>query len=143
MENLIKDHDVPDKDKEELDQLKAFLRQEKALPTDLLNYKHLFKKYAKFHHYDVKPLMNMAHFMGVIPCTGLNTINNILRLAKIQIPIDAPIVKFMTSHLVARELNMLFRQLRREDVNLDFEDLDALPEDLIDKICYKRGIDIN
>ena len=76
--------------------------------------------------------MNMAHFMGVVPYTGLNTINNILRLVKVQIPIDAPGVDFMTRHLVARELNMLFRQLRREDVNLDFEDLDALPEELID-----------
>ena len=81
--------------------------------------------------------------MGVVPSTGLNTINNILKLAKVQIPVDGPIVSYMTSFLVAREMNMLFRQLRREDRTLNFEDLDELPEDLIDKICYKRGINLN
>lgn len=40
--------------------------------------------------------MHMAHFMSIEPVTGLNTINNILRLVKYQIPVDAPIIKYMT-----------------------------------------------
>ena len=107
---LMDAQDISDKSKEELLKLKALLSHEKALPTDLLNFKHLFRKYASFHHFEIKQLLNMANFMSVTPCTGLNTVNNILRLVRLPtIPIDAPIIRLMTSHLVARELNMLFR----------------------------------
>ena len=53
--------------------------------------------------------MNTADFMGIKPYTGLNTINNILSIANIKIPIDGPITKYTSRLLIARELNMLFR----------------------------------
>jgi len=53
--------------------------------------------------------------MSKEPFTGLNTINNILRLFKTSIPVDLPYVRIFTRMIVARELNMLFRRLRQED----------------------------
>lgn len=69
---------------------------------------------------ETKALIKVAHFMSKEPFTGLNTINNILRLFSFftfkkfqyQIPIDLPYVKEYTRLIVARELNMLFRRLR-------------------------------
>ena len=54
----------------------------------------------------------MAHFMSIEPVTGLNTINNILRLFKVKIDVEAPGVSHITKMIVARELNMYFTQLR-------------------------------
>ena len=142
--NLEKDPEIPEKDKEDISKLKALLRQEKALPTDLLNYKHIFRRFAKFHNFNsVSALMNTADFMGIKPYTGLNTINNLLSIANIKIPIDGPITKYTSRFFIARELNMLFRQLRREDRRLSYEDMNEIPEDELDYICYKRGININ
>lgn len=90
-----------------------------------------------------KSLIHMAHFMSIEPVTGLNTINNVLRLFKVQIPVDAPIIEIMTQRLVARELNMLFRQLRQQDLLLDLEDLDNFTEEQLTKACFARGININ
>lgn len=87
--------------------------------------------------------MNTADFMGIKPYTGLNTINNILSLANVKIPIDGPITKYTSRFLIARELNMLFRQLRKEDKSISFEDIEEMPQEEIDNICFKRGININ
>lgn len=89
-----------------------------------------------------KSLMHMAHFMGISPVTGLNTINNILRLLKTQIPVDGPYIHVLTKMIVARELNMYFRKLRNEDQWLDMEDIDNYPESQLTKICFNRGINI-
>ncbi len=62
--------------------------------------------------FNTKTLIHMAHFMSIEPVTGLNTINNILRPFKVKIDVEAPIVSYMTQIIVARELNMYFRQLR-------------------------------
>ena len=85
----------------------------------------------------------MANFMSIHPVTGLNTINNILKLFKTQIPNDAPVIRHMTRLLVARELNMLFRRLRAEDLLLDAENVDKLSDEMLRKICFQRGININ
>ena len=82
------------------------------MPTDLLEYRKLFKKYGQFRMFKTRSLMSMCNFMSIEPVTGLNTINNILRLFKQKIPVDAPIIRHMTAVLVARELNMYFRRLR-------------------------------
>ena len=37
--------------------------------------------------------MEVAHFMGVEPITGVNIINNILKLFKLNIPVDSFIVR--------------------------------------------------
>ena len=71
----------------------------------------------------------MANFMSVRPVTGLNTLNNILRLVRLPaVPVDAPIVRLIAKMLVVRELNMLFTQLRAEDVKIDFEGVNAFDE---------------
>ena len=86
--------------------------------------------------------MNMAHFMSISPVTGLNTINNIIKLSGKQIPVDGHIIKNFTKLIVARELNMLFKQIRKEDLILGFESLESFNDEELDKICFRRGINI-
>jgi len=59
--------------------------------------------------------------MSLNPVTGINTINNLLKPLKIKIPIDAPIVKYLTKMVITRELNLYFKKLRDEDVLMSFE----------------------
>ncbi len=87
--------------------------------------------------------MYMARFMSIEPVTGLNTINNILRLFKVQVDPELPLIKIMTQMLVARELNMYFRKLRKEDLLLDTEDIHKFSESELTKICFERGINIS
>ena len=44
---------------------------------------------------------------------------------------------------MARELNMYFRRIRKNDEGLSFEDLSKYDEEQIDKICFMRGIEID
>lgn len=80
--------------------------------------------------------------MSLNPVTGLNTINNILRLFKTKIPIDAPIIKYYTRMILTRELNLYFSRLRREDMLMSFEKLDNISESELNSVCFKRGIEI-
>lgn len=57
-------------------------------------------------------LLHIAHFMSLNPVTGLNTINNLLKPLKIKIPIDAPVIKYLTRMIITRELNLYFNRLR-------------------------------
>ena len=59
--------------------------------------------------------------MGLNPVTGLNTINNILRIFKVKIPIEAPIIKYLCQAIMVRELNLYFTRLRKEDELMSFE----------------------
>ena len=99
---------IDDKTKDRVRELKSLLKKDSFLPTDLLEFRKVFTQYGRFSMFQTKSLMHMAHFMSIEPVTGLNTINNILKIAKVNIPVDAPIVHHMTRILVARELNMLF-----------------------------------
>ena len=112
------------------------MKQEKFLPTDLLEYRQMFTKYGNFYQFKTRSLMHMAHFMSISPVTGLNTINNILRLFKVEIPVDTTFIARMTQILVARELNMYFSRLRREDLFLDMEDIDKYSEEQLTKVCF-------
>lgn len=38
---------------------------------------------------------------------------------------------------------MLFRRLRSEDILLDNENIDEVSEEMLKKICFARGININ
>lgn len=72
----------------------------------------------------------MANFMSIEPVTGLNTINNLLRLCRLpMVPVSHPLIEPFTKMIVARELNMYFTRLRKEDVLLDLEDIDKLEDD--------------
>ncbi len=80
--------------------------------------------------------------MGLNPVTGLNTINNILRVFKVKIPIDAPVIKYLTQAIMVRELNLYFTRLRKEDELMSFEQIDQFNEEELNFICYRRGIEI-
>ena len=81
--------------------------------------------------------------MSLNPVTGLNTINNILRVAKVKIPIDAPVVKYLTRLILTRELNLYFNKLRKEDELMSFEHVENYSEEELNLICYRRGIEIS
>lgn len=96
MARLIQSPTIPDSMKEEIRSVKAMLQSEDFLPTDLIEFRNLFRRYGQFRHFRTRSLIHMAHFMSIEPVTGLNTINNILKLVKTQIPVDAPVIKYMT-----------------------------------------------
>ena len=80
--SLEKDSNVAESDRIKIKKLKTMLRSEHSLPTDLLQYRDLFQRYAAFKYFDTNTLLHIAHFTGLNPVTGLNTINNILRIFK-------------------------------------------------------------
>ena len=84
----------------------------------------IFKKYVQFKSFDVTTLIHVAHFMSLTPVTGLTIINNILKLFKVKIPIDAPIIKFITKRILARSINLYFDNIRKEDELMSFETVD-------------------
>ena len=88
-------------------------------------------------------LAHIAYFLSKKPITGLNTINNLLRITKKRIPIDAPFISFFTHMILKRELNMLFSRLRKEDMFIGMEKIEDYSEEELDKICFDRGINID
>jgi len=67
--------------------------------------------------------------MSIEPVTGVNTINNVLKLFRFKIPIDAPVVNIVAKFMIVRELNMYFARIRSQDENLNFEILDEYSEE--------------
>lgn len=139
---LSKSDYLSDQEKEELQELLNILETRDVMHTDLLKFKHLFTKYAEFRHFKVNTLMSMAHFMGLSPVTGLNTINNILAFLKLRIEIDNPYVSWFTKIILIRELKLFFRKTRREDSHLSMEKINTFSESKIDSILIQRGIEI-
>lgn len=88
-------------------------------------------------------LVKIANFMSLNPVTGLNIINNVLGICKLEIPINAPGIRILTKAILVRELNMYFARIRKEDEALSFTKLDKFSEEQIDAICFKRGIEID
>lgn len=80
---LLKNDKVSEDDKKQIGELRALLKTDYVLSTQLLQYRAIFKKYLKFNYFDINALMHISHFMGLKPATGLNTINNILRLLRL------------------------------------------------------------
>jgi hypothetical protein len=87
--------------------------------------------------------MRMANFMSLNPVTGFNIINNVLRIVKLEIPLNAPGIRIITKAILVRELKMYFARIRKEDESLSFVALDKYTEEEIDAICFKRGIEID
>jgi LETM1-like protein len=139
---LEKDENVDKSDKESVRQLKHVLRSESALPTDLLQFRNLFTNYAQFKYFEPSVLLHIAHFMSLNPVTGVNTLNNILRIFKVKIPIDAPVIKYLTKIILTRELNLYFSRLRSEDELMSFEHVERFTEEELNTSCYRRGIEI-
>lgn len=141
--DLEKDPNVAEGDKKRLRELKHAFRSKNLLPTDLLQFRDLFTKYIQLKHFSPTALLHMAHFMGLTPVTGLNTLNNILRVFKVKIPLEAPGVKILTRMVLTRELKLYFNQLRKEDELMSFEQVEKFKPENLDYICYRRGIEIN
>ena len=80
--------------------------------------------------------------MSLEPVTGLNTINNLLWVFKLKIPLDAPVIRLFTKAILTRELNLYFKKLRNEDEALSFEEIEQYSEDDLDLFCFRRGIEI-
>lgn len=80
--------------------------------------------------------------MGLTPVTGLNIINNLLGKLKLYIPVDSFAVRWFTKPLLTRELRMYFRKLRREDIIISYQNLEAMEEEQIDFLCMERGIQV-
>lgn len=118
------------------------MRKENVLPTDLLQYRDIFQKYGDFYHYTPTTLLHIAHFMSLDPVTGLNTINNILRIFKIKIPLEGRFVKSFTRMILTRELNLYFSKIRKEDTLISFERLEKFTDEELNTACYHRGIEI-
>lgn len=151
---LSKSKKLSDEDKEEVKKFLALNSKEfnpeneegqnittELMPTDLLKYKHIFRKHASFKHFRVTTLREMAYFMGLNPVTGLNTINNILSFVGVNIKIDNPYVKWLTKLILRRELTLFFRKIRREDTYLSMENMREFPDSKLDSILLERGID--
>lgn len=81
--------------------------------------------------------------MSMTPVTGLNTINNLLRILKVKIPIDAPIIRKFTKMILTRSLNLYFDKLRKEDELMSFEVIEKFSEEDLNRVCFKRGINIS
>jgi hypothetical protein len=142
LNDLEKDPSVAEEDKKKIRELKHVFRAKNLLPTDLLQYRVIFTKYVSFRFFSATTLLHIGHFMGLNPVTGLNTINNILRIAKVKIPLEAPGIRLLTRMILTRELNLYFNQLRREDELMSFEQLEKISDEQLDYICYRRGIDL-
>jgi hypothetical protein len=81
--------------------------------------------------------------MGLTPVTGLNIINNMIKVFKVKIPLDAPVIKFFTKRILARSLNLYFDKVRKEDELMSFEAVEKFSEEDLDRVCFKRGIQLN
>lgn len=141
--DLRKDDHVLEEDRERIEKFAADLKKPYLLPTDLLVYKQIFKRYATFGYFPVDKLEKIAQFLGIEPVTGFNTINNLLGIFRLKIPLTTPGIEFIARTILARELNMYINRLRQEDTILSFEPLDSYTEEQIDQICFRRGIDID
>jgi len=123
-------------------ELLTLIKSNQAMHTELLHYKHLFTKYADFKHFKVTTLQEMAHFMGLNPITGLNTINNILGFIGLRIKIDNRYISWLTKFILRRELTLFFKKIRKEDSYLSDEEVEGLEESKLDSILIERGIEV-
>jgi len=76
--SLEKDDKIHPSDLERIKDLKSLLKKKDLLPTDLLQFRDIFKRYADFKFFSVKDLMRVGYFMSLEPVTGVNIINNLL-----------------------------------------------------------------
>jgi hypothetical protein len=77
-------------------------------------------------------LSHIAHFMSLTPVTGLNIINNIIKVFKVKIPLDAPVINFFTKRILARSLKLYFDKLRKEDELMSFAVVEKFSEGELD-----------
>lgn len=88
--------------------LRSEMLNKSMLPTDLLEHIETFDKYLSIEYFDTKMLMNTAHFFGLVPMTGLNTINNLSsKIVRREINIHGEFKK-LTQPILKRQLRLYF-----------------------------------
>jgi len=121
--------DIEEEDRKVIKELRDGMRRGKIFPTDLLNYKLIFHKYAKLNYFQTKHLILISHFMGHEPVTGFNTVNRVIQmpnnfihwLTNYRLPIiklsheSNQIFNAISHALIIRDLKLLFARLRNED----------------------------
>jgi hypothetical protein len=90
---LEKDDAVDPKHIEDIGKLKVLINSETVLPTDLLMFRRLFRRYLDFYQFDTTTQMKIFHFMTIDPVTGFNTINRFLNIFKMHIPLESAILR--------------------------------------------------
>lgn len=155
---LLKEPELDDEDRPALKELSVMIRSKSALPTDLLQYRFLFKKYGSFRRFETKHLVLMSHFMSHEPITGLKTLNNIVtmpfnliyKLTKYRIKFELKhdsnrVLSTYAKYFIVRDLQLFFSRLRNEDqlISAELDVLEKFPPEFIQKICFERGIQID
>lgn len=88
--------------------LRSEMLNQSMLPTDLLEHIETFDKYLSIEYFDTKMLMNTAHFFGLVPMTGLNTVNNLSsKILRREINIHGDFKK-LTQPILKRQLRLYF-----------------------------------
>lgn len=59
------------------------MQGEKALPSNMLHSRFIFKKYGSFRQFNSRVLLTCAQFMSLEPMTGLNSINGLIKIIKL------------------------------------------------------------
>lgn len=138
-QSLIKDHAVLQKDIEGIKHLARVIRNQDTDPIELMNYKSLFRNYADLKYLDNQSLVDVSHFMGLEPITGLSTIN---RLSRQNFGVNSTLMKPISSFLLRRHLNQWFDKIRKDDTLLTFDMVEKFDEETLNKVCFERGISI-
>jgi hypothetical protein len=124
----------------------------------MLNYRIYYQKYAQLKHFQTKNLIMISQFMGHEPVTGFTTVNrtlNILpnlirKVTGFRMPLanlsyeNNRLFNAISHYVVCRDLQLLLTRLRNEDqlISQDLDRLKELPDELLNKICFERGINI-
>jgi LETM1 and EF-hand domain-containing protein 1 len=141
--DLLKDRDVLPEDKEKLLKLKSLLKDPEVLTTDLLEYRELFAKYLTFRHVPPKTILLACNLLSLQPVTGLNSINNLLKFFKTEIPVDSPSISWFTKLILHREFTLYMRKLRQDDSMIRFQEIENMDDPTLNRVCFERGIPIS
>lgn len=140
---MVDDPAIPLKDREKLGEFYDAITGKKVLPTGYLSFRFMLTKYLNRRVLGPEELMAVIRFLGKEPLTGFNTLNKLMRAIKCsEFDPTHRYLKFVSGIVLHRQLRIMFNQLRREDVLLSAEDISELPSNILDKICFDRGIDI-
>jgi len=140
---LLIEKEVDDEDKSKILELKKKLKDPNILTTDLLEYRLLFDKYLNFNYAPPKMLMTVCNIMSLQPVTGLNTLNNFLKIFKIKIEINNPYVAWLTRRILLREFKLYMRKLRKDDSMIRFSEIEEMDEATLNRVCFERAIPIS
>ena len=139
----LQEREVDPVDKKKIIQLKSLFKDKEMLTTELLEYREIFVKYINFRYAPTNAIMTASNLMSLQPVTGINTLNNILKLFRLQIPIDHPTVHWMTRRILVRELFLYMKKLRKDDSILRFDEIEELDNESLDRLCFERGLPIS